>query len=211
MIRIASQPKAATPAWHEVFLKIAPAIETHARLSFRHLRPEIRGELVQNALCSACAAVARLAELGKLDLCYPSVLARFAVAQTRAGRMLGRSVNCKDVASTYCQRAKGIVIERLDRYDREEEMWEEILIPDKTCTPAELAVSRIDVPAWFKTLKSRDRRLAQFLSLGDRTRDAARKFDMSPASVSRLRRELCEAWRAFQGENVTPGTTAFPA
>ena len=37
MIRIASQPKPVTPEWHQVFLEMVPAIETHARLSFGHL------------------------------------------------------------------------------------------------------------------------------------------------------------------------------
>ncbi len=210
MIRIATQPKSATPAWHEVFLKLAPAIEIHARLSFRHLRPEGRAELVQNALCNACAAVARLAELNKLDLCYPSVLARFAVAQTRAGRMLGRRLSCKDVASEYCQRAKGIVMERLDRYDRQEEVWEEILIADKTCTPAELAAARIDVPAWLATLKRRDRRIAMALAAGETTGHTALKFHLVPGRVSQIRRQLCQAWRAFQGERVTLATAAVP-
>jgi hypothetical protein len=211
MIRIASQPKPATPAWHEVFLKMAPAIETHARLSFRHLPPEARAELIQNALCSACAAVARLAELNKLDLCYPSVLARFAVAQTKIGRVLGRRLNCKDVASEYCQRVKGIVVKRLDRYDHEEEVWEEILIPDRTCTPAELAASRIDFPAWLKTLSSRDRKVALALAAGETTGRTARKFHLVPGRVSQIRRQLCEAWRKFQGENLAPATAAVPA
>jgi hypothetical protein len=90
---------------------------------FRHLRGEARAEAIQNALCNACAAIARLAELGKLDLCYASVLARFAIAQTKDGRMLGRPLNCKDVASKYCQRAKNVVMERLDKYDAEEGCW----------------------------------------------------------------------------------------
>ncbi len=211
MIRIATQLKSATPAWHQVFLKMAPAIETHAKLSFRHLRPEARAELVQNALCSACAAVARLAELGKLDLCYPSVLAQYAVVQSRAGRMLGRRLSCKDVASEYCQRAKGIVMERLDRYDRQEQVWKEILIPDRTCTPAELAVSRIDFPEWLKTLSSRDRKVALDLAAGETTGRTALKFHLVPGRVSQIRRQLCQAWRAFQGENVTPPTATMPA
>ena len=136
MIRIASQPKPVTPEWHQVFLRMAPAIETHARLSFGHLRGEARAEAVQNALCIACSAVARLAELNKLDLCYPSVMARFAVAQTKDCRMLGRPLNCKDVTSEYCQRAKGIVVERLDRLDHETNEWQEILIEDRNvCRP----------------------------------------------------------------------------
>jgi hypothetical protein len=146
MIRIASRPKLATPAWHHVFEQMMPAIKTHARLSFRHLRGEALAEAIQNVLCIACAAVARLAELGKLDLCYPTVMARFAVAQTKDGRMLGRKLNCKDVSSEYCRRQKGVVLKRLDKYDHDEECWQEILIPDQTCTPADLAASRIDFP-----------------------------------------------------------------
>jgi hypothetical protein len=102
---MASQPKPITPAWHEVFLKRAPQIEQHAKIAFRHLDPEARAESVQNALYSACSAVARLAGLNKLDLCYPSVPGLFAVAQSKDGRKLGRPLNCQDVSKAYCQRA----------------------------------------------------------------------------------------------------------
>jgi len=209
MIRIASQPNPATPAWHEVFLKMAPTIETHAKIAFRHLDGEGRAEAMQNALCCACAAVARLAELNKLDLCYAGVMARFAVAQTKGGRMLGRPLNCKDVASEYCQRAKGFVMGRLDQYDRDEGTWAEILIPDQTCTPAELAASRIDFPAWLDTLGSRDRRIALTLAQSETTGRVARKFGLSAGRVSQLRKELHDNWCGFQGEAVEPD--AFPA
>ena len=211
MVRIASQSKPATPAWHEVFLKMAPAIEKHAKIAFGHLRAEARAEAVQNAFCCACAAVARLAELGKLDLCYASVLGRFAVAQTKDGRMLGRPLNCKDVASEYCQRAKGIVMERLDKYNREEEVWEEILIPDQTCTPAELAASRIDFPAWLDTLKPRDRKIALKLAAGETTGRVSRQHRISAGRVSQLRRELHKAWCRFQGEADPPEAAASAA
>jgi hypothetical protein len=46
---------------------------------------------------------------------------------------------------------------------------------------------------------------------GHRTSDAARKFDMSPASVSRLRRELKAAWDEFIGEGVPHFPAAVPA
>jgi hypothetical protein len=200
MIRIASPSKPTTPAWHEVFLKMAPAIKTHARLSFRHLRGEALAEAVQNVLCIACAAVARLAELNKLDLCYPSVIARYAVSQTKDGRMLGRPLNCKDISSEYCRRKKNIVLERLDKYDTEEECWQEILIPDRTCTPAQLAASRLDFPAWLSTLKSRDRKIAMKLATGESTGNTARKFRISEGRVSQLRRELAASWKKFTGE-----------
>lgn len=189
-----------SPDWQSLFLRLLPRIRKHARIAFGHLDPESREEAVQAVVCNACCAVARLAELDKLDLCYASVLARYGVAQVRDGRMTGGSLNCNDISSRYCQRAKNITVERLDKYNEDEECWEEVLIPDNTCTPAELAASRIDVPAWLRTLKRRDRQLARFLSLGNRTQDAARRFDMSQGRVSQLRRELQESWREFTGE-----------
>jgi len=190
-----------SPDWQALFLRLLPAIRRHARIAFRHLDPEGREECVQATICNACCAVARLAELNKLSLAYASVLARFGVAQVKDGRMTGGSLNCNDISSRYCQRAKNVTVERLDKYDTEDECWEEVLVPDNTCTPAELAASRIDFPAWMKTLKPRDRKVARFLSLGNGTGAAARKFDVSPGRVSQLRRELQESWRTFTGEN----------
>ncbi len=210
MIRMATQPKSAAPEWHQVFLKLAPAIEAHARLSFRHLRPEARAEAVQTALCSACAAIARLAGLNKLELCYPSMLARFAVAQTRAGRMLGRSVNCKDVASAYCQRAKGIVLQRLDHFDDEENQWQEAVVQDTRLAPVpDIVAFRVDFADWLAGLPRRNRRIAQFLALNHRTTDTARRFGMNEGRISQLRRELAASWHQFVGD--VPAKAAVPA
>ena len=195
-----SKKSVVTPEWHDVFLRMAPAIETHAKLVFRGLSSEAKAEAVQNVLCLACAATARLADLGKIDLCYPTVMAQYAVAQTKEGRMVGHTLNCKDVSSEYCRRRKDIVLERLDKHDETEEHWQEVLIADKTCTPAELAASRIDVPAWFATLKPRVRRIARYLSLGNKPSDAAEKFGLSRCRISQLRRELHESWQNFCGE-----------
>src|SRR5664279_5096951 len=107
-----------------------PAIVTHARISFRRLNPEARQDAVQEVVCNACRAVARLAELGKLDLAYPTVLARYAVAQVRDGRRVGCKLNVRDVSSQYCQRKKGVVVERLDHFDKEENTWSEAVVQD---------------------------------------------------------------------------------
>ena len=45
-----------------------PAIKAHAKIAFRHLGPEAREEAVQETLCNACCAFARLVEFGKTDL-----------------------------------------------------------------------------------------------------------------------------------------------
>jgi hypothetical protein len=211
MIRIASQPKPATPEWHEVFLKMAPAIVTHAKIAFGNLRAEARAEAVQNVLCSACAAVARLAELNKLDLCYPTVLAKFAVSQTRDGRMLGRPLNCKDISSSYCRRLKGLALERLDHFDREENAWAEVLVEDRHCGPFDIVRTKLDFAAWLRSLPIKLRRIAKTLASGQRTGDVARKFGLSDGRISQIRSELLASWRCFVGEAEPPEGATVPA
>ena len=127
-------------------------------------------------------------------------MAGYAVAQTKDGRMVGHTLNCQDVSSIYCRQRKDVVLERLDKHDETEEHWQEVLIADKTCTPAELAASRIDVAAWFKSLSPRVRKIARHLSLGNRPSDTAEKFGLSRCRISLLRRELHESWQNFCGE-----------
>jgi hypothetical protein len=89
------------------------------------------------------------ARVGKEDVAYAAPLTRFAVAQYRSGRLVNTRLNVRDVTSFYCQRRKNIAVERLDRWDDEDECWREILVEDRNCTPAELAASRIDSrPGW---------------------------------------------------------------
>ena len=123
------------PAWHRVFASMEKAIKTHARIAFRHLDPEARAEMVQNVLANTCAALAGLAKRGKLDLAYPSVLARYGVAQTKDFRKTGGHLNINDVSSPYCQQRKGISMERLDHFDEEENAWTEAVVVDTRPAP----------------------------------------------------------------------------
>ena len=93
--------KKSPPAWHAAFEAMLPIIENEARIAFRHLDPEAREEAVQETVCNACQAYARLFELDKTDVAYPRVLARFGISQTRAGRKVGGKLNCHDVLSPY--------------------------------------------------------------------------------------------------------------
>ena len=183
-----------------------PALITHAKIAFRHVRGQDRQDKVQEVVANALVAFRRLVQLKKTDLAYPSALAKYAVAQINDGRLVGGQMNVKDVSSPYCQRVKGVVLERLDRYDSEDECWQEVLVPDKTCTPAELAAARIDVQAWFKSLPRRDRRVAEFLAAGQTTTAAAHKFKVSAGRISQIRKELAANWHNFVGD--TPRSNA---
>ena len=191
-----------SPAWHATFLAMWPAIQRHARVVFRHLRCEAREEAVQEVICNACCAVARLAELDKLDLAYPTVLARFAVAQVKDGRKVGCKLNIRDVLSPHCQQRKKVTVERLDKYDTDEGCWLEVLVEDRHAGPAETAAARIDVGDWMGTLPSRDRQIAESLAVGERTKDVARQFRLSQGRISQKRREYLESWQTFQGEGA---------
>ena len=200
MMRVTSGSKSAPPAWHAEFLAMLPVITMHARFVFQHRDPESREEAVQGVVCDACAAVARLAELNKLDLAYASVLARYGVAQVLDGRMTGGRLNCRDVMTAYYQRLKHFALQRLDRFDVEENAWQEAIVEDRHAGPADVVCFRVDFADWLRSLGRRDRRIAERLALGYRTQDVARRFKISEARVSQLRSELADSWRRFVGE-----------
>ncbi len=179
-----------------------PSIKRYARIAFRHLNPEEKEERVQNVLANTWEALVRLARRGKLDQAFPSILAKFACKQSRDHRITGGHLNVKDILSKYCQDRKGVVVERLDRFNDEDGCWEEAVVQDTRNAPVpDIVAFRCDFADWLNRLKRRNRRIAEFLSLGHRTSDAARKFRVSQGRVSQLRREMAESWKKFTGEN----------
>lgn len=199
------------PAWHNLFLAMLPTIVAHARFAFRHLRPEAREEAAAECVANAFVAFARLVQLGKVDLAYPSVLARYAVAQVRDHRKVGGRLNVKDVLSGYAQGRKGFVVERLDHFDEEENAWREAVVEDR-CTPVpEQAAFRCDFPEWLRRLSRRDRRIALKLAASETTGCVARMFQVSAGRISQLRKELKAAWETFHGEVEMPLAKVVPA
>ena len=183
-----------------------PAILRYAKIAFRGYPPEAKQEATQNVLANTCAAVAALAKRGKLDLCHPSVLAKFGIRQTLDHRLTGGTLNVKDVLSKYCQDRKGVVVERIDRFNEQDECWEEAVVQDTRNAPVpEIVAFRVDFANWLKQLPARDRHLAQYLSVGNRTSDAAKKFKVSAGRISQIRKELAENWRRFVGDEPGDG------
>ena len=185
--------------WHAGFLAMLPAIQRHACIAFRKLDPEAREEAVQHVVCNACVVYRRLVELAKVELAFPSVLARYGVAQVRSGRVVGGRIRRRDVLSV--QRCReGHPVERLDRFDAEEQGWQEVLIEDRHSGPAATAISRLDFRAWLRRLAPRYRRAAELLATGESTQAVARSLRVTAGRVSQLRRSLMEDWHAFHGE-----------
>jgi hypothetical protein len=199
MIAIArSQQQEPLYVWQQQFLAMLPAIVTHATISFRSLSADAKEDLVHEVVCNCLVAFARLVKLGKADLAYPSVLARYAVAQVRQGRRVGCKLNVNDVLSEYAQRCKGFAVESLDVFDDKKGGWREVLVEDRTATPADVAASRIDFEAWLRRLSRPQRRVAKVLAMGERTTTAAKRLGLSPARIRQLRGELRQSWAEFQ-------------
>ncbi|MCH7687263.1 MAG: hypothetical protein IH899_11375 [Planctomycetes bacterium] len=94
------------PHWHEKFLQMLPVIQQSASIAFRHLKAEAREEAIQDVTANALVAFVRLVELGKADLAFPTVLARYGVSQFHSGRRVGTRLNVRDVMSPFAQRNK---------------------------------------------------------------------------------------------------------
>ncbi len=139
----------------------------------------------------ALVAYVRLYQQGRVALAYPTVLARYGVAQARDGWRVGAKLNIKDPLSRYCQKRKGVVVERLDVFDEEENAWAEAVVVDtRTATVPDTVAFRLDFPAWLGTLNRRNRRIAEILAMGHSTSQVAKRFDVSAGRISQLRREL---------------------
>ena len=197
-------------AWHAGFLTMLPAIVTHARVAFRCLDPDAKAEAVQEVVANAFVAFARLVQLGKIDIAYATPLARYAVAQVRDGRRVGGHLKIQDVSSAHCQRQKKVTMEWLDHFDKEENAWKEAVVVDTRSAPVpDIVAFRCDFADWLHRLPRRNRRIAQFLAVGNRTGETARKFGVCEGRVSQVRKELAESWRAFVGEEPDARTAGL--
>jgi hypothetical protein len=197
---IASAHKLRAQALQDRFLELLPQIRTQARLAFRDEEPERRQELTTEVIANCWIAFTRLIERGLDDVIYPTPLAQYAIRQVRTGRKVGGSLNVNDVSSAYAQKAKGIFIESLDRFNQRKDEWKEVLVEDRHAGPAETAASRIDFGGWLRALPKRTRQVAETLASGETTKKAARKHGVSSARISQMRRELMDNWEDFHGE-----------
>jgi hypothetical protein len=186
--------------WCGRFCALIPSIVKYLARAFYRLGSEAKEEAIQGALAGTFVAYARLVARGRESLAYPSVLARFAVAQVRSGRQVGGRLNIRDISSSYAQRQKNFVVERLDRFDTHEGCWRMALVEDRQAPVPDRVALLIDYPAWLHSLPRRERQIATLLARGHRTTDVAHRFRLSLARISQMRREFHASWLRFHGE-----------
>jgi hypothetical protein len=194
--------QASVPEWHHQFLEMLPVIRKYADNAFQRLGTEGREDAVHEVIANALVAFVRLVQLGKADLAYPTVLARYGAAQVREGRRVGNRRRVSEVLAEYAQRKKGFVVESLDSFHKESGQWLEAIVEDtRTPVPDQVAF-RIDFPAWLNSQTKRNRRIAEALAVGSTTGEVARRFNLSSGRISQLRQEFHRSWQEFQGDTA---------
>lgn len=196
------------------FLSIQRRVVTHARIIFRGQRcPARKDDLIAETVALAWGWFRRLADKGKDARQFPSILAGYAARAVKSGRRLTGQLKAKDACSERAQMLHGFRVERLptstrhsfqDVYgthgQREMDVFEQRL-QHNTQTPVdEQVIFRCDLPAWLLTRTDRDRRLIHDMAANERTLPLARKYGISPARVSQLRREFHADWERFTAD-----------
>ena len=107
----------------------------------------------------------------------------------------------KDVLSSRAQQRFGFTVATLpDCSTLEGNLYDDAL-RDNTQTPVpDQVIFRIDFPAWLATLSDRDKRVVRDLMQNDRTMEVSRRYGISSARISQLRREFKEDWERFGEE-----------
>ena len=199
------RPRCTKPESQAAFLQMLPIIRRSAQIAFRKVPPELKHDLIQEAVANSFVAFTRLVERGKADRALASPLARYAIAQVRVGRRVGNRLRISDVLSQYAQFRKQFVVERIDVFQDEEGAWTQMLVEDRRAGPAEIAACRIDFADWLRRLTARLRRIALALASGQTTAAVAKMVGVSPARISQIRELLKKNWETFQGETIEDG------
>lgn len=189
-----------TPSWHAGFLSMVPTIRRYVRFAFRKLNEEAKEDAVVEAVANALVAYVALCKRGKELLAYPTVLARYAIAQLRAGRRVGNRMNRHDVFACLGRHHQGTRLLRFSESADDRDDWFEATMEDTKTAVPDQAAFRCDFPAWLSTHASRNHGIATALAVGDSTREVARRFGVSPGRISQLRGELHDSWQRFHGE-----------
>jgi len=174
------------------FLACLPRIEAHANINFRNIRCDaMRADHVAETVALAWKWFLALESRGKDASHFVSAIATFAVRAVRCGRRVAGMGRARDVMNDHRERFHdGAACRALC----------DALTDNSVTPPPDAAAFRIDFPRWLDGLPDRDRQLVERLMVGERTLAMAKRFRISPARVSQLRRELCRDYSRFHGE-----------
>ena len=203
--RTPAVPGAALQHRQAAFLALLPTVESVARWHFRHVRcPDTKLDRVAEATALAWLCYLRLVRKGRDPAQFVVTFSQLVARAVNSGRRVCGQEKAKDALSPVCQRRRNFVVSPLPGGSAMVgTVFDEALI-DNTRTPVPDQVQfRLDFPRWRRTLGRNRRALMDAMAAGHRTTDLAGMFNLSQGRVSQVRRELCESWRAFCGDDPT--------
>jgi hypothetical protein len=193
---------------HAAFLAFLPWIRLHGQVYFRHVKCLVtREDCIAEMVAIAWKWHVRLAQRGRDASRFVGALASYAARSVNSGRRLARMERPNDVLSGRAQREHGFAVVRLPAFSTLTANPLEEALHDNTQTevPDQVAF-RIDFPTWRLTRTERDRRVVDDLMMGEGTLDVSRKYGISPARVSQLRRDFHEDWLRFTADSRVDDT-----
>ena len=162
-------------ALQDCFTTRLPWMQRIAHMHFGHLNAEQRDEAVQNTLALAWKFFHRLFEQGRANPVILKSVLWFAVKQTKSKRTVQGRARSKD-AMDYRERGRV----RFEQSDLDGLIGRHTPVPDQVSF-------RVDVPAFFSTLKPRQQALAYDLASGMTTSEVAEKHGVTRGAISQFR------------------------
>ena len=186
-----------TKTWQKEFMKMLPRIKRQARTALMNMDAEAREDALSEVVANAMCAYKRLHERGELERAFISALARYAVAQYHDGRRVGTSQNSGDVYSVRAKRKGDYEMVHLGAPGKQVGEWMECLHDNRVTPVPDQVAFRLDFPKWLEAQTTRDKQIAERLSIGFSTAEVAVEFGVSHGRISQLRRELANSWYEF--------------
>lgn len=187
---------------HACFMQVMPRLCALARRRFGRLPGCHRDEAIAETLAAGFVAYLSLKRRGRVDQVSTNGFVRNAVRAATGGRRVGSAQAGCDVLSDLGRRRHGRSIASLDGDTPADDTrlgWLHEAIADRrTGIPDQVAI-RVDGGHWLSALPQRDRRMVEQLALGERASAVARRFGLSPARLSQLRRAWHEQWQTCVG------------
>ena len=191
------------------FLKLLPAVQTHAAIQFRDLPDADREEAVAEATAAAFVNYDSARRRGKLHRLTPSTVAKYAVLHAKTGRHVGGpDENTTDVMSRRAQTVRGFkchsIYDKLEgRYDCMDDptapVWKLLLSEHGRNPVADLACFRIDWSDYLKQQHDRTRQAISMLAEGYKRCEVADRLGTTPPAVTQRMSRAEHEWRRFEG------------
>lgn len=185
---------------HADYLATLPVICNLARRRFAALPATHRDEAVAEAVAGGFIAYLSLKQRGRLDQVTTAGFVRNAVRAVAGGRRTGNAQAGCDVLSDLGRRRHGCGVLSLDG-DTDTDggeaghAWLHEAVADRhTAIPDQVAI-RVDGGRWLASLPARSQQMIRDLAAGEKAATVARRFGISPARLSQLRREWSQQWQ----------------